>query len=221
MSDLENLSRDSQICFASIVAIEALTWQKKYMTFKSKDSVESCSGQFVAADKSAVRDLNRLREEAEELFANVGGRYKFTCNDTANRKYTHGQLCIVQEILEPGQFVSTTDFCSAHSSYINEALLFEITDSTNQGYRLKVAVAPAGERNVQDDMVIPSGWEMVTLSMQDSEPIIVGNRSQKGVRRQFRIVPFGTMTIHKALGQTCPMLVTRLSGDPKSDYHLW
>lgn len=86
---------------------------------------------------------------------------------------------------------------------------------------MKVAVAPAGERNVEEDMVIPRGWDIITLSMQDSEPIIVGNRSQKGVRRQFRIVPFGTMTIHKALGQTCPVLVTRLNANPKSDFHLW
>jgi hypothetical protein len=93
--------------------------------------------------------------------------------------------------------------------------------SPGETERLRVAVAPAGERNVNEDMALPSHWTTIVLSMQKSEEVIVGSGSHKAYRLQFPIAPFGTMTIHKALGQTCPTLVTRISSNPKDPYHIW
>jgi hypothetical protein len=83
-------------------------------------------------------------------------------------------------------------------------------------------VAPAGERNVKEDMPVPVHWpKPITLSVQKTEDVVVGNGSQKAHREQFPIVPFGTMTIHKALGQTCPTLVTRICGGEKGEFDIW
>jgi hypothetical protein len=57
--------------------------------------------------------------------------------------------------------------------------------------------------------------------MQKTEEVVVGNGNQKARREQFPIAPFGTMTIHKALGQTCKKLATRICGGKKGEYDIW
>jgi hypothetical protein len=59
------------------------------------------------------------------------------------------------------------------------------------------------------------------ISLQKTEDIVVGNGSQKAHWKQFPILPFGTMTIHKALGQTCPTLVTPICGTEKGGSDIW
>jgi hypothetical protein len=93
--------------------------------------------------------------------------------------------------------------------------------SSGEAERLEVWVAAAGARNVAEDMTPPSTWPVIVLSMLKTEEVIVGGCSQKAYRVQFPIAPFGTMTIHKALGQTCPRLVTRISGKANDKYNIW
>lgn len=88
-------------------------------------------------------------------------------------------------------------------------------------HRLEVWIARAGDRNVKEDTE-PTDWgNPVFISMQKTEEVVVGNGNQKARREQFPIAPFGTMTIHKALGQTCKKLATRICGGTKGEYDIW
>ena len=50
--------------------------------------------------------------------------------------------------------------------------------------------------------------------------VVVGKGYKKARRKQLPLVHFGATTIHKALGQTCDYLATRISSE-KSDYSIW
>jgi hypothetical protein len=86
--------------------------QKQSRTFEARDFVERGQHKSYVELKGdtkapwAKKTLNFMREEPEKLYISEGGVYKFTVNDTrtsSGQRFTHGQLCIIDEILAPGQ----------------------------------------------------------------------------------------------------------------------
>lgn len=94
---------------------------------------------------------------------------------------------------------------------------------TNDRIQVQVYIAPPGEKMVPENGLPGQNWSKtaVTIKMRESEKVIVGSNCTYGWREQLPIVPFGTTTIHKALGLTCDAIATKISGFPQQRYALW
>lgn len=199
------------------------------------DFVEKQPSQWGPPDKPSKTDLNKLLEEPEVLFLTEGGVYRFTRNDCLGRspRFTHGQLCVVKRIVIPGKctalVVVTTLFVDGIMSRMiwcmwkgrGPKIFFFITRSAaGATVRAEVWIAPAGERGVREDMQ-PTGWPTMMLDVMSTEKVVVGPRAKKGYRKQLPLAPFGTITVHKAMGSTYDMVAICIESDSTSPFHIW
>lgn len=116
---------------------------------------------------------------------------RLTENDTSNRTYSQGQLCVIESV-----------------------------PSCDRG-SVGILLSPPGNRSLPDDNDYKAaGWLPISLSFPSTSRDVYIRKGLLGRRLQYPLKPFVAITVHRSMGCTLPSVCAKLSLIDSKD-HLW
>ena len=163
--------------------------------YVANDEVEDSLQRWKKATGFVRTRIDRQCLEPRELVLFVGAVLRLTYNKNVGTvRFSQGQLCRVLEIPD---------------------------DVTDVEAKVTVEVIPPGVRDLTRRHA--EAWPRICVSRHASPDAIVGAGLMKGQRIQFPFRYYKANTIHRVMGETCPMVATEVnnSDSGKKYLRLW